>query len=59
VLLDGVCRFDSDLVIGLVPVFNAKVKVFQINVNKRTDEFVLDKMPDDPYLIAVYFTIGF
>jgi hypothetical protein len=38
---------------------DSKVIVFQINVNKRIDEFVLDEMPYDPgHLIAIHLDNG-
>ena len=47
VLLDGLCRIERHLVVGLVTIRQAKVKVLEVNVEVRMDEAVLDVLPDD------------
>src|SRR5690606_33753393 len=59
VLLDGVCRVDRDLVVGLVALFDAQVVVLEVDVEVRVDERVLDLLPDDAsHLIAVELDDG-
>lgn len=36
--LDGVCGIDSDLIVGLITVWEAKVEVLRLDVYVREDE---------------------
>ena len=46
---------DRDPVVGLVAVLHAEVVVFEIDVEKRQDQLVLDHRPDDAgHLVAVH-----
>jgi len=58
-LFDGIRRIYGNLVIGLIPVFHPKVKITDRHLNIGEDEFVFDKLPDDPcHLIAIEFNNG-
>ena len=53
---DGVSGVDSDLVVGLVSVFDAQIVVLEVDVNVGQDEPVSDPLPDDPcHLVTVEF----
>ena len=59
VLLDRVGRVDGDLIVGLVAVLHPKVVVFELHIEERVDQFVLDVLPDDPgHLVAIEFDDG-
>lgn len=56
VLLDGVCGVDRHLVVSCITVFDAQVVIFEIEVEIRVDQLVLDELPDDAgHLVAVEF----
>ena len=56
VFLDRLGAIDGDLIVGLVPLFNAQIVVFQVNVQIRQYQFLFDKGPNDPcHFIAVEF----
>src|SRR5690554_537920 len=53
-LLDGMGSINGDLVIGSVPALDREVIIFDRQIEIGMDEFVLDRLPDDPgHLIAV------
>ena len=55
VKLGGFGRVNGDLVVGCIAVFNAQVKVLQINVEVRKDQLLLNKRPDDArHLVAIH-----
>ena len=59
VLLDGVGGVDGHLVVCLVPVFDTKVKIFDVDFQVGKDQFVLDKFPDNSgHFITVQFDNG-
>ncbi len=59
VLLDGVGRVDGDLVARRVAVFDRKVVVFEVHIQIRMDQLVLDQLPDDAgHLVAVELDDG-
>lgn len=39
---------DGDLIIGGVPVLNAEVEYFEVNIQEWEDELVFDIIPNDP-----------
>ena len=52
--LDRLGRIDGDLIVRRVAVLDAEVKVLELDVEVRQDQFVFDKLPNDPrHLIAV------
>ena len=54
VFLDGIRAVDSDLVVGLVSLLDAKVVIFQVYVQIGEDQLVFDFLPDDTgHLVAV------
>jgi hypothetical protein len=59
VLLDCLCCFDSDLVIGLIAVLHSEVIVLEVNVEKGENELLLDLVPDDAgHFITVHLDDG-
>lgn len=46
-LLDGLCSFNSDLVLSFISVLDAEVEVEDVEVEEGEDEMVLDGLPDD------------
>jgi hypothetical protein len=54
--LNGFSSIDCDLIVGLITVFDAKIKVLNGKVQEGKDEFIFDGFPDDPgHLIAIKF----
>lgn len=54
VLLNGLSRIQSNLIVGLVTVGQTKVVVLEIDVKIRMDELILDVLPDDAgHLVTV------
>src|SRR5216684_1455225 len=44
----GVGRVDRDLVVGLVSRLDPEIVVFQLDIQIREDQFLADRLPDDP-----------
>ena len=58
-LLDRIGGVDGHLIVGLVAVLHAQVVVFELHIEERVDELVLDVLPDDPgHLVAIEFDDG-
>lgn len=56
VLLNSLGSINSDLVVGLIAVFETQIVVLQIDIKVRIDKLVLDSLPDNAgHLIAVEF----
>ena len=47
-VLDGLGRLDGDLVVGGVPVGQAQIVIFGVQVHKGEDELLLDHGPENP-----------
>ena len=59
VLLNGLCGVQGDLVVCLIAVGQTKIVVFEVDVEVRVDELVLDVLPDDAgHLVAVKLDDG-
>ena len=47
---------DRDLIVGGVAMLNAKVKIFEVDVEVGVDQLLFDVLPDDAgHLVAVHF----
>ena len=59
VLLGGVGGVHSHLVTGLIPVLEAQVVVFGLQVHEGEEQLVLDHLPQDAgHLVAVHLHQG-
>ena len=55
-LLDGMSRINRDLIIGCIAGLDAKVVVFEVDVEIRMDQLILDELLDYPcHFIAIKF----
>ena len=49
-------RVDSNLIIGVIPMFQAQIIILCLQIDIRKKKFVLDHLPENPgHLIAVHF----
>ena len=56
-LLDGVGSINGNLIVGGISVFNAEVKVLDVEVKEGVDEVFLDLLPDDSgHFITIEFS---
>ena len=54
--LDGLRRVDGHLIVGSIAVFDAEIVIFEIHVEVRKDQAILDVFPDDAgHFVAVEF----
>ena len=47
---------DSDLIVGLIPLFQAEVVILRLQIDERKKKVIFDHLPDDAcHLISVHF----
>ncbi len=55
-IFDGFGGIHSDLIVGLVSVFDTEVKVLNVQIQKGMDELILDLLPEDSsHFITIKF----
>jgi hypothetical protein len=55
VFLGGLGRFERNLIVGGVPVLDAKVKVLEVDVEVGQNQLLADLLPDDPgHLVPIH-----
>jgi len=56
VLLNGVGSVNCNLIVGSITVFDAQIKILDIDIQKGQDQLFLDHLPDDPgHFISIKF----
>ena len=59
ILFRGICGIDGYLVIGFIPVFQAQVIIFRLQINKWQQQVVFNHLPENPgHFISVHFYDG-
>jgi len=56
---DGLSSIEGDLIVGGVSVFHTEIEVEDVEIQERSDEFILDEFPDDSgHFITIEFSNG-
>jgi hypothetical protein len=57
--LDGLSSIKSDFIVGGISVFHTEIEVEDVEIQERSDEFILDELPDDSgHFITIEFSKG-